>query len=576
MSAKEICVVIGFRDWGLDRLAAAIKSHVRSTAGKITDVVVSDYGSEDSAEVLKVVTAAGGRVVRTERTGPWSRSRALNAGVRGTKTPYCITTDADMIFSKGCIENLLNMLKRDESAAHLIQCRDLEDNCGADVVSKLSDSDLEKNSFFRPRWGMGGLVAFRREAFDKIRGYDDRMEVYGGEDIDFANRLRRGGTRLNWVDDEATRIYHIWHPSTIQEVRNDPEQLRAQQLNRDIMLNDKTYIRNLSKVNIGGKAKPLASVAIATFNRADYLKESIDSVLSQTVQDFEVVVVDDGSSDHTQDVLSDIDDKRVRFFKQKNAGVATARNRLVSECRSDFIVVHDDDDLMLPDRIESHFSVLTDDVVGTYGGWIDFEHETGELTINQGRKLVPEGFIFTGKVLVHGASMFRREVLETFSYNEALKAGVDYHLIARMVSAGYKMQHTQKIHILRRFHDRNLTLINAQNQGHASRVMTNILRKGYGSRREAEFRKMANESKTIGCIGIENLQSNFHIYLPDHLATRSAFISALTRSERTALKKMNFSIGMDRDIVPLSSEVETSYEIRGGKTSDMPKLRKSF
>jgi glycosyltransferase involved in cell wall biosynthesis len=421
------------------------------------DIVVSDYGSEDEDGVRNAVETAGARVVRTPRQGPWSRARALNAGVLATSTDYCITTDADMIFSPDCAERILALLETDPATVHLVQCRDLSEDFTAGTIGESDCDTLEANSLFRPRWGMGGLIAFPRQAFDRIRGYESRMEIYGGEDIDFATRLRRAGYRLNWIDDRAVRIYHIWHPSTRDAVQRDPEQSAAQNLNRDIMLNDKTWIRNLNTFRIGGLAKPVATVAIATQNRAEYLRDAINSVLAQTIQDIEVVIVDDGSDDATPDVLRAFDDPRIRVLTQPKSGVAAARNRLVNEAKADLIVVHDDDDIMLPNRIEAHFSQLEAELIGTYGGWIDFDNATGEMWINQGREFKDASFIYSGKVLAHGTSMFRTEILRRHRYREELRAGVDFNLLSRLANAGYRLAHTHHIHIMRRLHDVNLT-----------------------------------------------------------------------------------------------------------------------
>ena len=78
----SISVVICFRDWGLDRLIAAVRLHRMNIPQDVThEVIVSDYGSQDPEKVRQAVEAAGGRVVRTETNAPWSRSAALNAGV---------------------------------------------------------------------------------------------------------------------------------------------------------------------------------------------------------------------------------------------------------------------------------------------------------------------------------------------------------------------------------------------------------------------------------------------------------------------------------------------------------------
>lgn len=526
MTEKSIAVVIGFRDWGLDRLNVAVERLSKSSMGDALDIVVSDYGSRDEEGVRIAVESAGGRVVRTSCGGPWSRSRALNAGVLATSTDFVITTDADMIFTHEAVERILRVLQDDANTIHLVQCRDLDDAFGAETASASTDDILEEHSHFRPRWGMGGLIAFRRADFELLGGYDARMEIYGGEDIDFAQRLSRCGRRINWIDDPAVRIFHIWHPSTREAVQRDPTQLAAQQRNQEIMLHDQTWLRN---INIGGRAQPVVSVLIASYNRATYLMDSINSVLAQTVQDFELIVMDDGSTDHTRDVLSSIDDPRVRWSGHENRGVAYTRNRLVSEARSSLVVVHDDDDIMLPWRVEAHLDTLSADLAGTYGGWVDFDNETGQTEVVPGKMYSPEAFMYTGKILAHGTSMFRTDILRRFAYREHLKSGVDFNLIVRIANSGYKLQHTGHLHILRRMHGLNLTTITESHQKKAATRTVALLRRRSSVAEERGLRSAAQTLSESSLAFGDDLERKVLIYLPDHLAKRQAKFSPVGR-----------------------------------------------
>jgi len=94
----------------------------------------------------------------------------------------------------------------------------------------------------------------------------------------------------------------------------------------------------------------LASVIIPTFNRAAFLREAIDSVLAQTEKDFELIVVDDGSTDATRDVVESYGE-RVRYFFQLNAGASAARNCGIKNARGKLIAFLDSDDLWLPQKL---------------------------------------------------------------------------------------------------------------------------------------------------------------------------------------------------------------------------------
>jgi len=104
----------------------------------------------------------------------------------------------------------------------------------------------------------------------------------------------------------------------------------------------------------------LVSVIIPTYNRAHLVKEAIDSVLSQTYQNFEIIVVDDGSTDDTKDVLVPYKDK-ITYIYQQNQGGSAARNTGLKHSKGEYISFVDSDDLWLPEKLEKQVEVLEND-----------------------------------------------------------------------------------------------------------------------------------------------------------------------------------------------------------------------
>jgi glycosyltransferase involved in cell wall biosynthesis len=96
---------------------------------------------------------------------------------------------------------------------------------------------------------------------------------------------------------------------------------------------------------------PKVSICIPTYNREHLLKETLDSVFAQTYKDFEVVIVDDGSTDGTREMLQKCG-YNVRYYRQDNQGESASRNKLVELSAGKYITFIDSDDLLFPDAVE--------------------------------------------------------------------------------------------------------------------------------------------------------------------------------------------------------------------------------
>ncbi len=103
---------------------------------------------------------------------------------------------------------------------------------------------------------------------------------------------------------------------------------------------------------------PLVSVIIPIYNRIDYIHEAINSVLEQTYKDYEIIVVNDGSSVDVQEALEPYKDKIVYLYHQENRGIAAARNTGIKGSKGKYIALLDEDDLFEPQKLEIQVSVL--------------------------------------------------------------------------------------------------------------------------------------------------------------------------------------------------------------------------
>lgn len=107
---------------------------------------------------------------------------------------------------------------------------------------------------------------------------------------------------------------------------------------------------------------PKVSVIVTTYNRANIVVETIDSILNQTFRDFELIIVDNESTDDTEKVVKAYTDGRIRYFKNGNNGIiAVNRNYGINRARGDYIAFCDDDDLWMPDKLEKQVTELERD-----------------------------------------------------------------------------------------------------------------------------------------------------------------------------------------------------------------------
>lgn len=108
----------------------------------------------------------------------------------------------------------------------------------------------------------------------------------------------------------------------------------------------------------GGPNVPRVSVVVPTYNAHALLAETLDAILAQTFADFELIVVDDGSTDDTAAYLATLTDSRLRVVRQDNAGVGAARNRGIDEARGQLVAFCDHDDLWLPDKLMTQVAFM--------------------------------------------------------------------------------------------------------------------------------------------------------------------------------------------------------------------------
>ena len=182
---------------------------------------------------------------------------------------------------------------------------------------------------------------------------------------------------------------------------------------------------------------PQVSIVIPTHNSSRYLVKALDSVLAQTVSDFEVLVVDDGSTDDTECVMRHYG-APVRYIRQQNAGVAVARNNGISESRGRYVAFLDADDVWLPFKLERQLETINlssaNGVCYSAFSIVSSELEPMEVSQSQRSGSLLESLLTRGNIVGTPSTVIcERELLsEVGGFDAALSYGADWDLWLRL------------------------------------------------------------------------------------------------------------------------------------------------
>lgn len=207
-------------------------------------------------------------------------------------------------------------------------------------------------------------------------------------------------------------------------------------------------------------SSPEIAVVIPAYNQAQFLPDAIDSVLGQSFINFELVVVDDGSTDETPQVLASIRDPRVRVVRQKNAGLAGARNTGIRETSAPLLTFLDSDDLFMPDSLAVlHAYLQQHPDVGLVSGGRKLIGPDGtvlrEITRSTGHELKD---LLLNNPFAVGSWLLRRDWVDRVGvFDPSLRALEDWDLYLRLSLAGCRMAWIGGIMMAYRFHPAQMT-----------------------------------------------------------------------------------------------------------------------
>jgi glycosyltransferase involved in cell wall biosynthesis len=244
--------------------------------------------------------------------------------------------------------------------------------------------------------------------------------------------------------------------------------------------------------------KPKISVIMSVYNGEKYLGEAIESVLGQTFTDFDFIIVNDGSTDGSLEIIQSYHDERIRVMNnESNLGLTKSLNKAIKESGGEYIARQDADDISLPDRfgeqvrfLEKHQEVA---LLGTSVYRIDSNGKTIGKMIMLARPTMKD--LLRGNQFNHGSVMFRRRLLDDVDgYNDLFRYVQDYELWLR-IARHHEVRNLTRILYKLRVHNQNVRFTNVEEA-----TLYNIL-----------ARKLAKESladkvlKEISAQGIRSL-----------------------------------------------------------------------
>lgn len=210
------------------------------------------------------------------------------------------------------------------------------------------------------------------------------------------------------------------------------------------------------------------SVIMPVYNAGKFLEETIESILNQTFTDFELIVLNDKSTDNSAEIIKHLQakDSRIIFIdKEQNVGPARLRNEGIALARGKYIALMDADDISLPNRFKKQWHLLeSNEKVGICGTWFTLFKENGKRILNAKPELNKElrVLLLIDNIIGNPTVMMRKSILEGVAYNEDYVPVEDYELWTQLIDKT-QFYNIQESLLDYRWHQTNITQTKIEN-----------------------------------------------------------------------------------------------------------------
>ena len=214
---------------------------------------------------------------------------------------------------------------------------------------------------------------------------------------------------------------------------------------------------------------PLISVIVPAYNAQSTIGETVESILNQTFTDFELIVVNDGSTDNTLDIVSSFNDPRLEVFSYPNAGVSASRNRGTSHAIGTYVSFIDADDLWTPDKLEAQIDALENEPQAAVAySWTNLIDQSGRFLV-RGKYATYSGNVYAellvGNFLESASNILlrRQAFIDVGGFDETLSGAADRDFFTRL-AARYSFVAVPRVGVLYRIGNSNSMSSNLLNQ----------------------------------------------------------------------------------------------------------------
>lgn len=264
---------------------------------------------------------------------------------------------------------------------------------------------------------------------------------------------------------------------------------------------------------------PKISIIMPAYNAEKYIKEAVDSILNQTFKDFELIIVNDGSTDSTKTIIESYIDPRIKIITHKtNQGIYSSRSDGLKAAQGEFIAVLDSDDIAMKNRLEeqSNFMIKNPDiaVVGSWMEVIDVDSgDTYTLKPECDPVIIKWMHILKNQIL-NSASFFRKDIVDKIGYyKKEYEYAEDYDLWSR-ISRRYKMANIPKVLVKYRIRKKSVTRASESGKAQRQHILEIIFNNinYYINLGQEDFKIFVNAVKEAKISGFKNLIKVRKIY----------------------------------------------------------------